>query len=494
MGKMRKLTIGFILFLISINVLRAQEMAGLVHSNHAGTDVLFFNPAGMHHQKDWLSIHLVSTDFFFSNNYAYLSKDEFKFGSFNIPMHPTGYSQGERPFYIYDKGIDTRFDMHLKMQGPSIMYINNEHAFGIFSAARAIFMFKNLSPDLGNLIYYGFDYDPQHNKEYKLDNFRGIMISWGEVGFSYAYQWNQRSFSNWNFGISIRKLYGVGGSYLYVDNVDYNLLDSKTLQLNALQASMAYSMPFDYNTNDLLLDPIIKGKGWGFDIGIEYQELIKRQGKFMKEVSCGQKYNDYKYRWGISITDIGRIRFTSNAQLHEYIDTQYTWERVDTISYNGWNQLVQEVSQRFYNDPNATLKSTSIDMWLPTSINASFDYNFENNVYLNTSLVFSAPFIHGNYIQKPAVLSITPRYEKQHIGASLPISLYEWRYPRVGLAFRIYFLTIGSDYFTSMLGFHDFNGTDFYFSMKFNIQKGSCNKRRRIDPCGDAAHNFPWSN
>ena len=490
---MRGFILGGLLFLGIIVAGNAQEIAGLVHSNHAGTDVLFFNPAGMHHQKDWLSIHIVTADIFLSNNYAYLSKDEFSLLNPNITSHKTGYSDGERPFYIYDQGINTRLDLHIKAQGPSIMFINNEHAFGIFSAARAIFLFKNLTPDLGNLAYYGFDYDPQHKEKYKLDNFKGTTISWAEVGFSYAYQLNNKSFSNWSFGISIRKLYGFGGAYLYVDNAEYNLLDSKTLQLNSLQANMGFSLPLDYNTNELITDPLIKGTGWGFDLGIEFQELIKRQAKFVKEVPCGQKYNDYKYRWGLSIMDIGKIKFTNNAQLHQYLDTQYTWERIDTTKVESVNQIVQEVSSRFYNDPNATYQSSNFTMWLPTSINMSFDYNFENGLYLNSSLVFSAPFIHGNYINKPAILSITPRYEVKHLEASLPLSLYEWKYPRIGIAFRFYFFTIGSDYFTSLLGIHDFNGTDLYFSLKFNIGKGSCTRRGSIDPCGGASYQMPWA-
>jgi len=122
---MRGFILGGLLFLGIIVAGNAQEMAGLVHSNHAGTDVLFFNPAGMHHQKDWLSIHIVTADIFLSNNYAYLSKDEFSLFNPNIPMHKTGYSDGERPFYIYDQGINTRLDLHIKAQGPSIMFINN---------------------------------------------------------------------------------------------------------------------------------------------------------------------------------------------------------------------------------------------------------------------------------------------------------------------------------------------------------------------------------
>lgn len=187
----------------------SQEMAGLVHSNYAGTDVLFNNPAGMHHQKDWLSIHLITTDIFLSNDYLYLSKDEFRFsdlltGNINLVSHPTGYSEGERPFYIYDRNNNTRLDLDLKIQGPSAMFIKNEHAFGLFTAARTILHIRNITPELGRVAYYGFGYVPQHDEFYNIQDFNTTFLSYGEIGLSYAYQWNQLQFSNWNFGISIK--------------------------------------------------------------------------------------------------------------------------------------------------------------------------------------------------------------------------------------------------------------------------------------------------
>ncbi|MCK5774666.1 MAG: hypothetical protein KAH25_00735 [Bacteroidales bacterium] len=471
----------------------AQEMSGQVHSNHAGTNVLFFNPAGMHHQKNWLSINIFTMDMFFSNNYAYIPKEDFSFTNLDFPMHKTDYSFGERPFYIYDKGHKTRADLHLKLQGPSVMYIYNQHAFAITSGARAITTMKNLSQDLGRLIYHGFHYSPQYEDDFPIENFRGSVLNWGEIGFSYAYQHNTRSFGNWNFGMSIRKLYSAGGGYLYVDNTGYNLHNDSTLEFKPLNAEMAFSGPMDYHTNELIPGLAVYGKGWGFDVGIEYQELIKRQGKHLQEKVCGQSYNNYKYRWGISITDIGYITFANNAQLHQYIDVNYLWENIDTVKYDNLNDAVHDISNRFYGDPQASLKDTKFKIWLPTSINASFDYNFENDFYLNSSIVFSAPLMMSNYIEKPAIFSITPRYEKQNIEASLSLNLYQWQYPRVGASLRLYYFTIGSDYLTSLLGVHDFNGMDLYFSFKINIGKGSCTKRNTINPCGDDGKYFPWS-
>lgn len=475
----------------------AQEMAGLVHSNHAGTDVLFNNPAGMHHQKDWLSIHLMTTDAFFSNDYLYFKKEDFKFfdlfnGKMDIPMHETGYSIGERPFYIYDRKGKTRLDFDLKIQGPSAVYVKNQHAFGVFTAAKSFMNIRNITSDLGRLIYYGFGYDPQHDESYHIKNFNVSYLGWGEVGISYAYQLNQQLFSNWNFGISIKRLFGVGGTYLHIDNSDYNLVNDTTIDIYSLDAQLGFSLSADYNTNEFPSGPLINGKGWAFDLGAEYQVLLDRQSKTKPTKACGQTHYDYKYRIGVSLMDIGYIKFSNNAQLHEYSDTEYTWESIDTTRVENWNQVIQDISNRFYGDPNASYKDNTFNMWLPSSLNINADYNFENGIYANASLVYSLPF-NGAYMRKPSVLSLTPRYEKESFEVSIPLSLYEWKYPRVGLAFRFYYFTIGSDYFTSLMGWHDFNGMDLYFSIKVNIKKGSCERRNKINPCGDVSNKFPWS-
>lgn len=490
----------FKLLVISILIvpnMYAQETAGLVHSNHAGTNVLFFNPAGMHHQKDWLSVNLITADVFLSNDYFYFSKDEFQFidilkGNFDIPYHSTGYSKGELPFYIYDRNTNTRLDLNIKTQGPSAMFVLNQHAFAVFTGARSFIHGRNITPELGRTLYYGFGYTPQQNQVDDIQNFNTSQLTFGEVGISYAYQWNRLLFSNWNFGISVKKLFGIGGTYLHVDQSDYNIINDTTLDILSLDANLGYSLPLDYDTQEFPSGPWINGSGWGFDLGIEYQQLLDRQSKNRNNRACSQNHYDYKYRIGLSIMDIGWIKFKNNAQLHAYADTQYTWPNIDTAYVESINQIVQEISTRFYGDPNTTLQNTEFTMWMPTSINIDGDYNFENGLYLNASFVYNLP-LNGSFMRKPSILSITPRYEKKNYGLSLPLSIYQWKYPRVGLALRFYYLTIGSDFFTSLLGVHDFNGMDLYFSIKVNINKGSCEKRNKINPCGDALNKFPWS-
>jgi hypothetical protein len=77
-------------------------------------------------------------------------------------------------------------------------------------------------------------------------------------------------------------------------------------------------------------------------------------------------------------------------------------------------------------------------------------------------------------VHRPAELSITPRYETRWLEVSLPVSLYDWYLPRVGLAIRVYGFTIGCDKLGGFFNFNDFTGMDVYFSIKYFLDKGLC--------------------
>jgi hypothetical protein len=79
-------------------------------------------------------------------------------------------------------------------------------------------------------------------------------------------------------------------------------------------------------------------------------------------------------------------------------------------------------------------------------------------------------------LYRPAQLSVTPRYETQYFEVNLPVSLYDFRYPRMGVAARIWFLTLGTDNLLGFLNLTDFTGFDLYVSVKFNFLKGKCRR------------------
>ncbi|MFK5856067.1 MAG: DUF5723 family protein, partial [Bacteroidota bacterium] len=191
---------------------------------------------------------------------------------------------------------------------------------------------------------------------------------------------------------------------------------------------------------------------------------------------CSQKYEDYIYRIGVSILDIGRVKYSTNAQLHSFDDVSQYWSSIDTLEFNNINSLMGQISETFYGDPTASLRSNTIKIGLPTALSVQVDFSFQNNLYLGGMWIHPIR-INMNSLRRPAQLAVVPRYETKYFELSVPISVYEYKYPRVGLAARLYFVTIGTERLGTYLGMADLNGLDIYASIKIGINKGSCKSK-----------------
>ncbi|MFH1936360.1 MAG: DUF5723 family protein, partial [Bacteroidota bacterium] len=159
------------------------------------------------------------------------------------------------------------------------------------------------------------------------------------------------------------------------------------------------------------------------------------------------------------------------------IDNQSSlWEDLTRFDFQTINQLMDTISYQFYGDPTTAYQDEKFTLWLPSALSAQFDYHYNRNWYVNASLIF--PFRFSNVsLSRSALLTLTPRYESRWFDASLPLTLYDWSQLRVGLAFRFYILTIGTEKIGPFLGFSNFNGMDLYFSIKIPLEKGVCGKR-----------------
>lgn len=464
-------------------MVRSQEMLGATTGNYAGINSVQLNPSAMHGSRQWLDLHLVGADISFQNNYLYLSKQEFVFWDifkpgFVLPSHNEDYASEVRNFYTYDYDSRKNFFINLRVNGPGAMVIWKDHAFGFQTAMRSVTSIRKIPVDLANFMYLGLNYKPQQNINYQTDKrFGTAQMTWFEVGLSYAYKVYGRGFNRLDAGLSVRKLFGLTGLYAVVDNIDYVVPDDSTLQINNIKTDYGFSLPVDYNSNTLgtVTDPLLAGGGWGFDLGITYTRL-KRMHQFQYiDRLCEQHYEDYVYRIGLALIDIGGIKFRDRAQTYSIENQSSYWENLDQFDFETINQLMDTISYQFYGDPDATYQKDRFTLWLPSALSAQFDYHLQDNLYVSSTLIF--PFrISKISLTRPALLAVTPRYESTWFDASLPISLYDWTHLRMGLAFRVYLLTIGTEKLGPFLGLSNFNGMDFYFSVKIPLEKGACGK------------------
>jgi hypothetical protein len=215
---------------------------------------------------------------------------------------------------------------------------------------------------------------------------------------------------------------------------------------------------------------------------VTYQNKVMSYQKKRVRRLCSQRYVDYNYKIGVSLLDVGFVNFKKNAQLQTFNDVSKYWVNIDTLNFHNMNTVRRTLSNVFYGDPEQSNVDNKIRIFLPTAFSVQADYRFTKNWYAGA--VWIQPVQLGkSYIRRPAQVALIPRYESSHMEFALPLSLYDYRYPRVGASFRYRFLTVGCDDILSLLGMTNFTGLDFYFSIKFNFRKGFCGRYRHDVPC-----------
>jgi hypothetical protein len=472
------------IFLSSAILINAQEMWGITTSNYAGSTGVLLNPTSIITSKLYMDINIAAADVFFQNNYGYIHKEDYSLFSYlnKSPEFPE-YGPDEMPFDHYtDKKGKYVYSSEL-VKGPSFMLAVGRHAFAFHTGARAVTSANGIPYDIANFGYYGLDYTPQHNKNFTSANFGSASMVLGEVGITYAYAFRKVSMEDWSAGITVKRIFSAAGGYMRANDLNYIVLNDTTINIKNLNAEVGYSIPLDYDNNDFPDDgPLIKGGGFGFDIGFTYQNKILSYQKKRITKLCRQRYIDYSYKVGISIIDLGYVNFKKNAQLQSFEDVSKYWINIDTLNYYNINDLSQTLSNVFYGDPNTSLINNKMKVFLPTALSIQGDYKIYRNWYAGG--VFIQPIRLGkSYIRRPSQIVLVPRFETPHFEFAVPFSLYDYLKPRVGASVRYHFLTIGTDDIMGLFGVTNFTGLDFYVSVKINFRKGNCGKFSRNVPC-----------
>jgi hypothetical protein len=221
------------------------------------------------------------------------------------------------------------------------------------------------------------------------------------------------------------------------------------------------------------------GGGFAGDIGLTYTRLSGIYSEDYFTTLCSQQYNDYLYRLGVSLIDIGAIRFNTHAEKFSIDDRSSYWDDLGGFHFQSIHQLMDTISYKFYGDNKASYRGNNFYMWLPSALSIQFDYHYFKNWYVNASLIYGFDLSPAS-VSRPAEIAITPRYESRIFEANLPVSLYDWNKLRIGLSLRYYYLTIGTEKLGQFFRISNFTGLDLYVALHFFIDKGNCpNKKQK---------------
>ncbi len=475
-SKLRKPILALILVMCVILTARAQEMWGIVSSNYAGSNSTLINPSFLVNSKLYQDINIMTGDFFFENNAVNINREDFRlFKLFGPNAELPSYGDNGYIMDVYNNKELKFAHISAHLRGPSFMQVRGDQAFAVHTAFRSVTDSRQLPYEMVKFGYYGMNYTPQHNINYHDQNIKVANLQWTEIGATYSRVIHKYGLNRLSGGITAKVLMGIAGAYLVGRDMDYIVLNDSTINFRNMDATLGYALPIDYTTNDVLTTPLFKGWGVSMDLGLTYTRTKLGHQNRKYDDLCEQSYPDYLYKIGLSIIDLGNLFFGRNAQKHNFENVSAFWEEIDTLNFVNLDQIARMVSERFYGDPDASLVSNRISILTPAAISAQFDYQVIPNWYVNTAVIL--PITLGpNNIQRPSQIVVVPRYESRLFEVSLPISLYEMRYPRIGIAARFGFLTLGTDKLGGFLPLSDFTGMDFYFSIKFNFPKGYCGR------------------
>ena len=468
--------------------LSAQEKIGLTTSNFGGVYSTQLNPASTINSKVFFDFNLIGANIFIENNFLFINKNDYRLFDFlsrdpNLPVYDEPgngleYTVNEDAVQAYQR---------IDVMGPSFSYSFGKHSVGFTSKVLAVTSVNDLPRDIAVLMYEGLEFDSLYGIDHNHGAFDFSTMGWWEVGGNYAYIFKEQQQNVLSAGINIRALFGYAGTSVQARNLDYTVVDDSTMDIRNLDADIGFSAPVDLDDNEYPDDgATFKGKGVVVDLGLMYVKKRELPIRSKPKKYCAYEHDDYIFKLGFSVLDLGKINFKENAQQHSYNNVGAYWDEIDTVGFGSINELTRKFSSVFYGDPNASLQANSFGLGLPTSLSLQADYQYFPNWYLNTVFVLPVK-LSNNQLRRPAQAILSLRYETSKFEVNLPLSLYDFNKPRLGLFVRFHYVSVGTEKLGGLFNFNDFTGLDFYVAVKYHIEKGRCSRYKHSTDCNHLA-------
>ncbi len=465
------------LLLFTTAVLPAQEQIGIQSMRRAGINGAAIQPASTINHPDLWDANLFEFSQHLTTNYGFLSNTGLlqlaRIGSdgrfYRIGEEDAEKSaaqnSGTSVLYDYYPGREKRYAYNAtSVMGPSFSISLGEMTrIGFTTRFRVVASAFDLDED--------FSFYPYYNREYlngfSVSPFDLSGAAWSEVGINFA-RAIETTDGQWNLGITARYLVGHRAGYFRnLENFEFEKVNLE--QVSGANVELEAGLTDNLSDLDNLV-PERTGAGVGIDVGIQY---MTGQGP------------DGGYRWvfGASLLDFGGINFNQGAQQHRFSGDSLTVINATdyTDLYKSFVEtkdidildVVERASEDILNDPDASRVANQFFMRLPTAVSLQADYAVTETVAVNATVIGGLPSNNSVGIERGTMVAVTPRYETKWYAASLPVVFQNGRELRMGAAFRVGFLTFGSEDLGSIFGQQEVNGTDFYAGIRlFPFNRG----------------------
>jgi hypothetical protein len=275
----------------------------------------------------------------------------------------TGLSEGfdfEEDADLFPKD-DNNFFLSTEILGPSFMFnITPKQTIGLITRVRAFFNLNRINGRLYEDISNNFD--EEENFTAQIRNFNGNIHAWAELGAVYSHIILNENGKRLNVGGTLKFLQGTESLFFSAAKIDADY-DADTDVLTT-SGDLTYGGTVDFDNDNIEFSRLTTGIG--LDLGAVYE--VKDSGT-----------DEFKYRLGRSITDLGSINY-KNAETNRFqLDAT-----VDTNIFDADD--LEDVLKPNY---DFTTTTEDVKIKLPAAINAFADYRIKGQLFVAAETAFS---------------------------------------------------------------------------------------------------------
>jgi len=412
-----------------------------------------FNP------NNW-EVNLVAADLFFENRYAYLRNTSLPNALRNSgKIVSVTEIKPERPLAADEVLLDF-FDakrrMHAIVQGrvngPGFSFrFGGNNVVGLVTSVRTGLS----SYKIPEVLAYRTISDLPRNQRFDIPSTSLRGMAWSEIGLHYSHK-NTDGDLHTALGVTPRLLLGAEGFFTEAEsNFDYTQRQGDTTAFGRARWEYGLTTRNLTGTGDSVRYRT-QGHGFGVDLGYSWAQPLD------------DDEDDYAWRLGVSLIDVGFIRYNNLAERHRIeFDTVITVTDAAFPARSDPRERITDVSQAFLGDPAKSLQARAFSMGLPTALSVQFDVRVTQMMYVGALWVQRIP-VFSHSLQRPNTLAVVPRFEHRWVSVSFPVVLNDWQSLRLGLAARFGFLAFGTDNLNSFFQKDRLTGSDVYIGLKIN--------------------------
>ena len=448
----------------------AQDFLGYINSNYSGVTGTDLNPANVVNSRYKADISLIGLSFSAYNNYIGLKRTALKkdaAGEYSA-FQDTAFAAN----YLSQRNNNRNKSVYFSNQiyGPSFMVsLGTKNAFAIKSKVRTLLNIDGMEPQLATLIYNELDYPSLWVQKLSNKSLSIQTMTWAEYSGTYGHVFKDGGPHFIKAGISAKYIMGLQAAYMHVDDLKYEFTNDTTLSLFNSEVSYGHSTNYDGTDPGVGFDQISK-PGFGLDLGMVYEWRPDYDSyKYDMDGETGLERKDknkYKLRVGLSVTDIGYVKFKKGKYSHNFT------ANIDYFNLHNFDGIDNPEQYDSVLKANFVMKDGEeyFTMNLPLAITAQIDYNIYKDFYVNFTPYWS-PQLKKNEekVHDLTTFSLTPRWDHKWFGAFLPVSYDVTGNTKVGLALRIGPLILGTNSLGPWVTRTDIFGADAYAMLKIPI-------------------------